>query len=141
VGQGSEFWFTARFGRRVDAAPPAGLSGVRALIIAGMLERLMGDEELAETIAQGFLADIPRQIEALRNYLEAGDAAGAERQAHTIKGASANVGGERLRALAFEMEKAGKAGDLESIKTRMDELAATFAELKQTMKGDTPCVS
>jgi CheY-like chemotaxis protein len=108
---------------------------------AGMLERLMGDEELAETIAQGFLADIPRQIEALRNYLEAGDAAGAERQAHTIKGASANVGGERLRALAFEMEKAGKAGDLESIKTRMDELAATFAELKQTMKGDTPCVS
>jgi len=105
---------------------------------AAMLERLMDDEELAETIIEGFLADMPRQIEALRAYLEAGDAAGAERQAHTIKGASANVGGERLRALAFELEQAGKAGDLESIKTRMDELAATFAELKQTMKGDLP---
>jgi len=105
---------------------------------AGMLERLMGDEELAGTILEGFLMDIPQQIEALRGYLEAGDAAGAERQAHTIKGASANVGGDALRALAFELEQAGKAGDLESIKTRMDELAATFAELKQTMKGDTP---
>ncbi|MEA3396675.1 MAG: response regulator, partial [Chloroflexota bacterium] len=105
---------------------------------AGMLDRMMGDEELAETIVQGFLADIPQQIEALRNYLEAGDAAGAERQAHTIKGASANVGGEALRALAFELEKAGKAGDLESIKTRMDELAASFEELKQAIKGDIP---
>jgi len=105
---------------------------------AGMLERLFGDEELVGTILEGFLMDIPQQIEALRGYLDAGDAAGAERQAHTIKGASANVGGDALRALAFELEQAGKAGDLESIKTRMDELAATFAELKQTMKGDTP---
>ncbi|MBM4341680.1 MAG: Hpt domain-containing protein, partial [Deltaproteobacteria bacterium] len=65
---------------------------------------------------------------------EAGDAAGAERQAHTIKGASANVGGERLRAVALELEQAGKAGDLESIKTRMDELAASFAELKDSIQ-------
>jgi PAS domain S-box-containing protein len=105
---------------------------------AGMLERLMGDEEIAGTILEGFVMDIPRQIEALRAYLDHGDAAGAERQAHTIKGASANVGGEALQALASELEEAGKAGDLESIKTRMDELAATFAELKQTMKGDAP---
>ncbi|MBI9087553.1 MAG: response regulator, partial [Desulfobacterales bacterium] len=38
VGQGSEFWFTARFGQRADAARevaalPAELSGVRVLII------------------------------------------------------------------------------------------------------------
>jgi PAS domain S-box-containing protein len=105
---------------------------------AAMLNRLLGDEELAGTIIEGFLMDIPRQIEALRAYLDAGDAAGAERQAHTIKGASSNVGGEDLQALASELEQAGKAGDLESIKTRMDELAASFAELKQTMKGDTP---
>jgi len=101
---------------------------------AAMLARLMDDEELAETIIEGFLADVPRQIEALRGYLEAGDAAGAERQAHTIKGASANVGGERLRAVALELEQAGKAGDLESIKTRMDELAASFAELKDSIQ-------
>ncbi len=102
---------------------------------AGMLERLMGDEELAGELIEPFLADMPGQIEALRDYLEAGDAAGAERQAHTIKGAAANLGGEVLGALAFEMEKAGKAGDLDSVTARLDELDATFAELKQAMKG------
>jgi len=104
---------------------------------AGMLERLMGDEELANELIEPFLADMPGQIEALRSYLEAGDAAGAERLAHTIKGAAANMGGEALRALAFEMEKAGKAGDLESMKRRLDELDTTFEELKQAMKEHT----
>lgn len=103
---------------------------------AGLVERLMGDEDLAGTILQGFLADIPRQIEALKGYLEAGDAAGVERQAHTIRGAAGNVGGNTLRTLAFELERAGKSGDLESIKPRLKELAASFAELKQAMKED-----
>ena len=89
---------------------------------AGMMARLMDDEDLARTVVEGFLEDIPKQIEALKGYLEAGDAARAERQAHTIKGASANVGGEALRAVAFEMEKAGKTGDLESVTARLPEL-------------------
>ncbi|MBM9537817.1 response regulator [Desulfobulbus alkaliphilus] len=105
---------------------------------AAMLERLMGDEDLAEAILQGFITDMPRQIKALKGYLEAGDVAGAERQAHTIMGAAGNVGAEALRALAFELEQAGKAGDLERIKTRMDELAASFAALLQAMEKDPP---
>jgi len=105
---------------------------------AAMLERLMGDEELAGMIIEGFLMDMPCRIEALRVCLEAGDAAGAERQAHTIRGASANMGGEALRELASELEQAGKAGDMESIKIRLEELAASFAKLKQAMKEDTP---
>ena len=98
----------------------------------------MGDEELVRTILQGFLTDMPRQLEALNGYLEAGDNAGAERQAHSIMGAAGNVGGKALRALAFELEQAGKAGDLQSIKARMEELAASFAELQQAMEEDTP---
>ena len=89
---------------------------------AGMMARLMDDEDLARKVVEGFLKDIPKQIEALKACLEAGDAARAERQAHTIKGASANVGGEALRAVAFEMEKAAKAGDLGSVTARLPEL-------------------
>jgi len=105
---------------------------------AAMLKRLMDDEELAAKIIEVFLADMPRQIEALRGYLQARDAAGAERQAHTIKGAATNLGGKALQALAFEMEKAGNAGDLDGMTARLDELNATFAELKQTMQGHMP---
>ncbi len=99
----------------------------------GMLARLMDDEDLAKMVAESFLEDIPLQIDALKGYLEAGDAAGAERQAHTIKGASANVGGERLRAVAFEMEKAAKAGELRAAGGYITELEAQFAALNKVM--------
>jgi CheY-like chemotaxis protein len=101
---------------------------------AGMMSRLMDDEELALMVVEGFLDDIPQQIEALRGYLEAGDVHSAERQAHTMKGVSANVGGERLRDVASELEKAGKAGDLAVITTRLPELETQFAQLQEAMK-------
>ena len=100
------------------------------------MARLMDDEDLARTVAECFLEDIPRQIEALRGFLDAGDAPGAECQAHTIKGAAANVGGERLREVAFEMEKAGKAGDLDVVKGRMADFDMQFDALKEAMKKE-----
>jgi len=100
---------------------------------AGMMARLMDDEELARTVVEGFLDDIPRQIAAVKGYLETGDAPGVERQAHSIKGASANVGGERLREVAFELEKAAKAGDLSAAGGHMAELEAQFGRLKEAM--------
>ena len=106
---------------------------------AGMMARLMDDEDLARTIVGGFLEDVPRQIEVLKGYLEVGDAASAERQAHTIKGASANLGGEALRVVAFEMEKAGKAGNLEAVKAHLPELVNQFALLKEAMNEFVGC--
>ncbi len=100
---------------------------------ASMMERLMDDEDLAQIVIEGFTEDIPRQIEALRGYLDADDASGSERQAHTIKGASANVGGEVLRAVAFVMEKAGKARDLDAVKAAIPELETQFERLKKAM--------
>jgi PAS domain S-box-containing protein len=112
------------------ATPPASVVFDRA----GMLERLMDDEELAGTVVRGFLADVPRQIEALGAYLQSGEAAGAERQAHTIRGAAANVGGEALRGVAFEIEKAGKAGDLRAANALRADLAAAFDRLREEME-------
>ena len=100
---------------------------------AGMLSRLLEDAELVRLITQSFLQDLPRQIEALRGYLAAGEVAGVERQCHTIKGASANVGGEALRAVAFELERLGQAGDLAAVQARLPELEAQFARLQQAM--------
>jgi CheY-like chemotaxis protein/HPt (histidine-containing phosphotransfer) domain-containing protein len=100
---------------------------------AGMLSRLMDDEELVQVVVEGFLEDIPMQIAALKGFMENGDVAATERQAHTIKGASANVGGEILRAVACEMEKAAKAGDMAVVKTHIDELVRQFEHLKKAM--------
>jgi PAS domain S-box-containing protein len=73
------------------------------------MERMMGDETLAREIMQSFFADIPEQIEIVKAALGAGDGQRAERQAHSIKGAAGNVGGQALRAVAYEMEPAKPA--------------------------------
>ena len=100
---------------------------------AGMLSRLMGDEDLARNLINGFLDDIPKQIEFLRGFLSAGDAARSERQTHTIKGASASMGGEALSAVALGMEKAAKAGDLKVVIDSLPELQKQFDLFKQTV--------
>ena len=61
-----------------------------------LLDRLMGDTELAHAIVEGFMDDIPGQISKLKGFVQSGDTAAATRQAHTIKGASANVGAAAL---------------------------------------------
>jgi len=100
----------------------------------GMLRRLMNDEELATAVMDSFLEDIPKQIQALQDYLKTGDAPSVELQAHTIKGASANVGGEALRAVAWEMEQAAKSKDLESAERFMSELEKRWLDLKKAMQ-------
>jgi len=46
----------------------------------------------------------PRQIHSLQEALSGGDVVKAHRQAHSLKGASANVGAVRLQKVALEME-------------------------------------
>jgi len=103
---------------------------------AGLLRRLMDDEELAATILEGFLSDMPKQIARLKESLEAGDTETAERQAHTIKGAAASVGGEQLRALALELEQADKAGGLERMGAGVEAVVAAFDKLKEAIGCD-----
>jgi CheY-like chemotaxis protein/HPt (histidine-containing phosphotransfer) domain-containing protein len=113
----------------VDAVDP----GVPVFDRAGLLARLMGDEDLSRLVIDEFLADIPRQIQTLRSYLAAGDATGSTRQAHSIKGASANVGGEALRAVALAAERAGQAGNLDAIITLVPSIEFQFARLMEAM--------
>ena len=99
-----------------------------------LLKRLMGDEELARPIVVGFLNDIHKQILALKDYLAHGDVPSVQRQAHTIKGAAANVSCNNLRDAALEMEKAGKGGDLERAAVLMPRIEEHFEVLRETLK-------
>ena len=96
---------------------------------ATMLERLMGDESLAQTILQGFVVDLPQRLQALREVLASGQVEDATRHAHTIKGAAATVGGEAVRAMAAAIEAAGRSGDLQAMRTRLGDLEAAVPAL------------
>jgi HPt (histidine-containing phosphotransfer) domain-containing protein len=99
----------------------------------GFLDRVMDDEEFARMLMEGFLDDIPKQMRALKEFIGSGDVTGAARQAHTIKGAAANMGGETLRAAAFEVEESLKSGSLGTASAHIPELERQFARLKEAM--------
>ena len=113
-------------------APPAE-PDVPVFDQAGMLSRLLDDEELAQSVADSFLEDMPRRIAVMKTMLAAGDITGAQREAHTIKGASASMGAERMRAVAADMETAAKTGDVRAVTARVPDLEARFDELRRAV--------
>ena len=96
-----------------------------------LLERLDGDEGIFKEIIATFLEDAPNQVEKLKKALQEGDANRVERQAHLLKGAALNIGGNGLQNAARELEVAGKEGDL----TKAQSLAAIFDQEFEKLKG------
>ncbi len=74
------------------------------------LDRLMGDEGLAREIIGAFITDISDQIGAVNDWNGYGDIDVFRRGAHSIKGASSNVGAMAMSRAAAGMEEAAKAG-------------------------------
>ncbi len=105
---------------------------------AGLIERLDGRAELCDKIVGVFLDNVPEQIAELKQALENDDADLVARQGHTIKGASANIGADALSKVAFEIEMAGQAGELD----RARELAGRLvneSERFRTFLSETGC--
>ena len=102
-----------------------------------LMQRLMGDMNLARIVVRGFLEDIPKQLVALAGFVNARDVKAAERQAHTIKGAAASVSGESLAKLAATLERAGKAGDLATVRGALGDMQNRFTQLKKAMEASS----
>ena len=100
---------------------------------AGLLDRFMGDEELANEILGKFMEDVPRKFTALKEALDNGDAPSVQFQAHTIKGVSATVGAVALQEIAHHIEVAGEAGDLVKAGSLASQLDKQFEMLKKTL--------
>lgn len=95
-----------------------------------LLSRLCDDEELVSEVVSVYLEDTPHQIETLKHAQSSGDQDQIVRQGHTIKGASSNVSALRMRQIAYEIEKAGKNGELGIVSELVGELEAQFRALQ-----------
>jgi len=94
----------------------------------------MGDQSRASNVVDGFLNDVPRQLRKPKERLDAGDAHGVRLQAHTLKGVSAAVSTEALRALCFQMQEDAAAGVLSRARSLLPRLEEQFELLKATLK-------
>lgn len=95
-----------------------------------LVDRMMGDQDLARLVVATFIEDMPRQLAALAQALGTADAPAMKMGAHSIKGAAANVGEPSLRAIAAQLEKLGEDGDLQSAVAVLPELASVFESLR-----------
>ncbi len=118
-----------------SAKPPAGEAPRNPAVLdrEAFLRRMMGDEDFARTVATRFLEDLPGLLAALKERMAQQDPASVAKQAHTIKGAAANVGGDALKNIAFAVEKAGKAGDLAEAVAYLPELELQTARLQEAL--------
>jgi HPt (histidine-containing phosphotransfer) domain-containing protein len=89
---------------------------------------------VAGAVVAGFLQDFPVQLHHLTERLQAGDAEGARRQAHTLKGAASTISAGALRAAALEAEEAARAGQLEGIGQVLLRLGEAFEQLKAALR-------
>ncbi len=131
--------FSARKARDSQKAPsseaaPAPPADNEVFHESELLERLMDDRDLARTIVAGFLDNIPVQVSRLKEFLSGGDAPGAQRQAHTIKGAAANLGAPALRDVALELEQIGKAGRLGDAFDVLPRLETEFERVRHALE-------
>ena len=101
------------------------------------LDRIGGDEELCLEIIGLFLQDVPGQIEFLENTINKKDPALVDRQAHTLKGASGNVGAVSLQDAALQLELAGKNGDLSRATEMLNTIKKEFEKVKKAMTKET----
>jgi two-component system sensor histidine kinase/response regulator len=74
------------------------------------LKRLGGKRERYESLLRKFAARQAGTVESIRESLRGGDIAGAERDAHSLKGSAATLGADVLAEEAAKMEAAIKSG-------------------------------
>ncbi|SEQ27773.1 PAS domain S-box-containing protein [Ectothiorhodospira magna] len=99
----------------------------------GLLERAMGDEELARSLIEHCLKDLPGQLDALLGYVRSGNLDEAHRMIHTLKGMTGTMGADALHGLTLVMERQCLQGDLTALEAQLPALKAQCQALEQAM--------
>lgn len=71
-----------------------------------------GEPAALDQIIDGYFADAPSRIEAMKKAIAAGDAAGVAAAAHALRGGSGSVGAVAVAALCLELETAAKSASV-----------------------------
>jgi HPt (histidine-containing phosphotransfer) domain-containing protein len=91
------------------------------------------DEAFFAELVDELLADAPGQLDSLRSAAATGDAEGARRAAHTLKGNGRTFGATRLAMFCQEAEAAGANGDLEAVRARLGDIETAWREAESAL--------
>ena len=102
---------------------------------AALLNRLRGNRALAQNVLSSFLEVVPGQLVNLRRTLEDHDLHAARAEAHSLKGAAANISAPVLCSLAQQAERAAAAGEWANLDAILYQLEDQFGRLKRAISG------
>jgi signal transduction histidine kinase/ActR/RegA family two-component response regulator/HPt (histidine-containing phosphotransfer) domain-containing protein len=105
--------------------------------------RVAGVEAIYRETLELFYNKTPRDCDALSGFLEAGDAQNFAILAHGMKSSLATIGAMGLSDAAYELEMAGKAGDLTRCREAAPRFLETLLDLREKLgpicgAGDAP---
>jgi HPt (histidine-containing phosphotransfer) domain-containing protein len=106
--------------------------------LAGLLELADDGDDFVADLFRSYAQSYTDCAAGMRAHLEAGDAMSFSRSAHTLKGASANVGASHLAALAEEMQHVGEAGDLEGALVWLQAIEAEWVRVRAAIEASVP---
>ena len=97
---------------------------------ADALQRLMNNEALLNRMAALFVTTAWAQIAELRASAASGDRKTLNRLAHTLKGASTNIGGEVMSEVCARLEQASVSedNDVTPLLAEAEQACATLLE-------------
>jgi HPt (histidine-containing phosphotransfer) domain-containing protein len=93
-----------------------------------------GGDKLLRELVRIFLDNSPIRVGQIRAAVDGGDIKDAERAAHSLKSSAANLGAERLRALASEVERTASSADLEATRDRLGELEGAWKRVVSALE-------
>ncbi|BHH85639.1 PAS domain-containing hybrid sensor histidine kinase/response regulator [Desulforhopalus sp. 52FAK] len=99
-----------------------------------LVQRLMGDRELAATVLKLFIQDGPTHLARLKSFLNDDNFLEIERLAHKIKGAAASVEAKQVEQVAFLLERQCNSGETQAITHTIDMLSEEITTATVLMK-------
>ena len=88
------------------------------------------DEELLAELLELFTDSAVSDLEMIKQGISTQDAEAVGDAAHSIKGSAASLGVKGVSETAYEIEKAGRAGDLDAVSKLVDDLEAMVMQIK-----------
>ncbi len=108
---------------------PGDAAGTPIILWDRLISRIV-EEDLARELMPVCIQDNKTRLAALAEAVEAQDAANVKLYAHAIKGASANLGAERLSEVAKWLEHMAADGDLSQAQEYLHKIQTEFERLE-----------
>ena len=104
-------------------------------VLDQLLDSFGGDREFLGEMLDTFFEDSPRQLEAMKASLTAGDIETVRRAAHSLKSNSASFGALALSGQCRELEMLAKTGSLEGGAELLARISTGYEEARAALEA------